>query len=385
MKLLYASERPPYPFFLGGAARSAHYLMTILEEELGVECLAVGSKDFADSHWSCPDPADYAALGISEVAHAAGTTSIQCGYTVRVYEDFRNSLVRTIDEYAPDIVWTQLDGVEDIARIVHDKDVKVLVYLRDAEDAPATLTSLVAAGCCIVCNSHFMARRVKQITGKDARVIHPSLESTFGVSGDPQGFITMINPHRVKGIDTFLEIARRMPTENFLIVESWSLDVPALKTLQDTIADLDNVRFLHRVPDVGEIYRQTKLLLVPSVWEEAFGRVVIEAQSCRIPVIASQRGGLPEAVGDGGVCVDDYLNAEAWVTAAQRVLRDAGTYQALSQRAHDHATGDEFSTQFAARRFLEICTDSSCFGVSDWLGVRTWLNRMRRIIRGHNS
>ena len=114
----------------------------------------------------------------------------------------------------------------------------------------------------------------------------------------------MINPHRVKGIDTFLEIARRLPNEKFLLVESWTLGNTELETLKSKLASLANVSFLRRVPDVQEIYRQTKLLIVPSVWEEAFGRVVIEAQSCKIPVIVSQRGGLPEAVGDGGsACV----------------------------------------------------------------------------------
>ena len=382
MRILYASERPPYPFFLGGAARSAHYLMSILAKDLGVECLAIGSMDFTSSHWSCPGPEDYAALGISEVTNASGRTAIQCGYAVQVHEDFYHSLAKTIDEFKPDVIWTQLDGIKDIARIAHDKGIKVLVYLRDAEDPPAILKTLATAGCCMVCNSHFMAQRVNTITGKTARVIYPSLESTFGVSGDPQGFITMINPHRVKGIDTFLEIAKRMPDEHFLMVESWTLDKPALTALQDKIANLANVRFQHRVPNIGKIYQQTKLLLVPSVWEEAFGRVVIEAQSCRIPVIASQRGGLPEAVGKGGISVRDYLDVDAWVATILSVLRDAETYETLAQQAHAHATGEMFTTQYAAHRFLEICTDSSCFRTTGWPSISTWFNHLQKFRRG---
>ena len=378
MKLLYASERPPYPFFQGGAARSAHYLMSTLAKDFEVECFAVGSKDFASSVWSCPGPEDYASLGISEITHTSGRTSIQCGYDVQVFEDFQKSLVRIIDEFEPDVVWTQLDGVMDIVRIAHDRDRKVLVYLRDAEDAPAMLKSLAAAGCCLVCNSQFMAKRIKRITGKSARVIYPSLEVEYGVNGDPQGYITMINPYRVKGIDTFLEIASRMPAEQFLLVESWTLDGPAITALKDKLVSFANVRFQRRVPDVQEIYQQTKLLLVPSVWEEAFGRVVIEAQSCKIPVIASMRGGLPEAVGDGGVCVRDFLNADTWVAEIQRVLRDNETYQSLAKHAHAHATGEAFSIQCAARRFLDICADRSCYAVPSGFSMRTLLNRIRQ-------
>lgn len=378
MKLLYASERPPYPFFQGGAARSAHYLMSTLATDFEVECLAVGSKDFASSVWSCPGPRDYASLGISEITHASGRTSIRCGYAVQVVENFGNSLIKTIDDFAPDVIWTQLNGVEDIARIAHDRGRKVLVYLRDAEDAPAMLKFLAAAGCCFVCNSQFMAKRIKRITGKSARVIYPSLEAAYGVNGDPQGYITMINPHRAKGIDTFLEIAKRMPAEQFLLVESWPLDGSALTALKDKLASFANVRFLRRVPDVQEIYQQTKLLLVPSVWEEAFGRVVIEAQSCKIPVIASMRGGLPEAVGEGGVCVRDFLNAGDWVAEVQRVLRDIETYQSLAEKAHAHATGEAFSIQCAARRFLDTCADRSCYTVPSRFSMRTLLNRMRQ-------
>lgn len=377
MKILYASERPPYPFFLGGAARSAHYLMSILAKDHGVECLAVGSKAFGGSNWSAPDAGDHGALGVLDVEHAGDRTTIRCGYTVEVLDDFHNALARTIDEFEPDVVWTQLDGVEDIARIAQQKGKNVLVYLRDAEDSSTMLKSLAALGCCMVCNSHFMAQRVRRITGKTARVIYPSLEDKFSETGDAHGCITMINPHRVKGIDTFLEIAKRLPAEKFLLVESWSLDDKALSTLQDKLANLPNVRLQRRVPDVQEIYRQTKLLLVPSIWEEAFGRVVIEAQSCRIPVIASQRGGLPEAVGVGGVCVGDYLNADAWIAQIQNVLIDANTYKNLAHLAYAHATSETFTTQYAARGFLGVCSNQSCYGRTGKFGLGALLNLMR--------
>ncbi|MEO0964990.1 MAG: glycosyltransferase [Planctomycetota bacterium] len=40
-------------------------------------------------------------------------------------------------------------------------------------------------------------------------------------------------------------------------------------------------------------------------WKEQFGRVVVEAQACRTPVIGSDSGAIPEVVGDGGVVVPE--------------------------------------------------------------------------------
>ena len=48
----------------------------------------------------------------------------------------------------------------------------------------------------------------------------------------------------------------------------------------------------------------TKILLAPSKWEEAWGRVASEAHCSGIPVVGSRRGGLPEAIGEGGIVLD---------------------------------------------------------------------------------
>ena len=162
--------------------------------------------------------------------------------------------------------------------------------------------------------------KVLLATGCRAHVVYPPAELYFGERGDPDGYVTMINAHKVKGLETFLEVARRLPRVRFLLQESWKLKDDALAALQARLTELPNVTFQHRVSDMRQVYRKTRLLLAPSVWEEGFGMVAVEAQSCGIPVIASARGGLPESVGDGGLLIKDYRNVDDWVAAVRSVL-----------------------------------------------------------------
>lgn len=59
-----------------------------------------------------------------------------------------------------------------------------------------------------------------------------------------------------------------------------------------------NVRFLGFV-DPRQVYESIDVLVVPSLWEEPFGMIVLEAYQHGVPVIAARRGGLPEIVEDG--------------------------------------------------------------------------------------
>lgn len=48
--------------------------------------------------------------------------------------------------------------------------------------------------------------------------------------------------------------------------------------------------------DLFEQYRKADVQIVPSVWEEPFGRIVIEAAQYGLPTIGSNRGGIPEII-----------------------------------------------------------------------------------------
>jgi hypothetical protein len=358
MHILYASKRPPYPFFLGGAARCAYMLLHGMSQETGVSCAAVGDSAYSDSPWGFPDSSEYESLGIKSVSAQSEPFGgeIDCGYPVHLIPHFEQRFSEFVDEFKPDVVWAQQEGAENILGITARKGIQGLFYVHDAEFDSEELKHISDLGCHIVCSSAFLAGKVQRVIGRAAHVVYPASELYFGASGDPQGHITMINPHRVKGLDTFLTIAEQLPEQKFLLLESWRLDDSALGELQEKLAALSNIEFRRRVSDMREIYAKTKLLLVPSVWEEGFGMVAIEAQSCRIPVIASARGGLPESVGDGGALISDYRNVDAWVREIKGILGDDSKYAELADRAYRHASSHDFSPPHLARRFFQVCS-----------------------------
>ncbi len=79
------------------------------------------------------------------------------------------------------------------------------------------------------------------------------------------------------------------------------------------------VSFLGNRRDVPEVLKSLDALVMPSIAEESFGRVVVEAQAVGVPVIASRVGGVVEIIEDGrdGLLVfpkDDEAIAQAVLT-----------------------------------------------------------------------
>ena len=145
--------------------------------------------------------------------------------------------------------------------------------------------------------------------------------------------MTFINPVKEKGLDIALAVARRCPEIPFVFVETWPLTLYARVDLLAKLEDLPNVQLVKPEDDMRRIYGKCKILLAPSRWDEGYGRVVTEAQMSGIPVIASTRGGLPEAVGTGGVVLNPDAPIDDWVAAVQKFWHDQSYYNDQSGMA----------------------------------------------------
>jgi len=106
------------------------------------------------------------------------------------------------------------------------------------------------------------------------------------------GAVTMVNPCAVKGISIFAGLARARSDLRFAAVPTWGTTADDRAVL----AGLPNVQILTPSEHIDDIFAVTRVLLFPSLWQETFGLLPVEAMLRGIPVVASAHAGLVEAM-----------------------------------------------------------------------------------------
>jgi glycosyltransferase involved in cell wall biosynthesis len=202
-----------------------------------------------------------------------------------------------------------------------------------------------------VANSRFTAERYRNAYGIHPRVIYPCISADRYRVKTTKENITFVNPKPIKGRDIAFAVARLCPDIPFTFVESWPLTHEERQLLTETLPALPNVTLLPPQNDMRSVYGKCKILFAPSMWEEGYGRVVTEAQISGIPVVASMRGGLPEAVGQGGMLLDADGPINDWVTAIRKLWLDDQCYADLSAAALVHVGRPEHSLSWKLGRW----------------------------------
>ena len=147
----------------------------------------------------------------------------------------------------------------------------------------------------VVAVSEYVAAYTRRWGGVEA--IHVPI-SLLDPGGHPElgrfdnRFVSMVNPCAVKGIAIFLALAEHFPRVEFAAVPTWGTTPADFAALRK----LPNISILPPFDDIDDLLRQTRVMLAPSLWAEARSRMILEAMSRGIPVMASDVGGLAEAM-----------------------------------------------------------------------------------------
>jgi glycosyltransferase involved in cell wall biosynthesis len=114
-----------------------------------------------------------------------------------------------------------------------------------------------------------------------------------------------------------------------------------------------NITLYPPTNDMRPHYARARLVLAPSQWEEAWGRVATEAHINGIPVLASDQGGLREAVGPGGLLVPLSASIEQWKDAFSRLWDDQDTHTHVSKAALAYSRRPEIQPETIVDVFVE--------------------------------
>lgn len=129
----------------------------------------------------------------------------------------------------------------------------------------------------------------------------------------------------IKGVRLLIEVAKKFSNINDVSF-SFIGDGPLMPEVKIASESLKNVIYVGKVDNknLNVYYNAADIVIVPSLYEEGFGRVILEAMSCGTPVIASKRGGIPEALDSSvGVLVEPKVhNVEEKIKYFYRNLDD---------------------------------------------------------------
>lgn len=228
--------------------------------------------------------------------------------------------------------------------------------------APAQSLAGLAAACGVSAVSRFLADRATHAVGGEVTVVTPFADDAFFAATLPASRNPVVlfagRLVRRKGAGLLPEIARLVRTrEPEAEVMATAFDHPLIPDpdVAPLVAELSaapGVRLvpgLRRSSDLASLYASARVLVVPSMAEEAFGLVSVESQACGTFPVVFADGGLPETLASGRVVpvgAVDRLAAEVALALATWSPDMAIEIRVAARR---------FSRAASTDAFLEFC------------------------------
>lgn len=342
MRILFVTSQPYLYQVFGGANFSTHQLC--LELKSRGHCVSVLSG-FRHGGWF--EANIKARMLVNRILYGRKfSRDASLGYTTWRSWDVLELIPFVARKVKADIIVVGSGMMTDMTIAANSTGVPVILDLKDL-DFDGHGADLKEVGFQkSVANSGYTAKKYKKAFGLDPVVIHPLIDLESYKVASSKRDVVFVNPVKEKGVDLVIGLAELCPHIPFTIVLGWELTDAELEELSRQVDRLSNVRLVERQKDMRDVLRFAKIVLVPSIREEAYGRIVTEAQISGIPVIASDISGLPEAVGAGGILLDPDAPLTIWSRALQHLWDDSGEYQRLSDEAIKQANRVENSKEY---------------------------------------
>ena len=167
----------------------------------------------------------------------------------------------------------------------------------------------------IAVSSEYISKTFFEACGRRAELFTNTIAtSLYKIRKETQGdFITLVHPYTHKGVEPFLQLVRTMADRKFMVLAGTGADYRKRK---QELLSYPNLTLAAFTPQITQVYRQSRIVLVPSLCQDVFPRVVVEALCSGTPVIASGTGGMRDGGGDA-----------AFYEPIERRPQDKGSFQ----------------------------------------------------------
>lgn len=335
MRVLFVSNYPHLPDITGGLQTATHDLCLAIKA-LGAEAAVLCGRLAGTS----PSPS----------AHGDGSL----GYLVLRTDEPEAALPMAAAAWGADCIVVQ-SGTTLAPMLLASLSTgrPTATYLHNVETHQLAGNLAPDPSLLYLANSDFTAQRWRALYGIDCAVVPPLLVPERYLAPHTGDKVLYVNPAPIKGVEIMFALAEACPDIPFLVMESWALEPNWRRYCLDRATRLGNIEWYGPTHDMREVFARSRLLLMPSVWEESFGRTAVEAQINALPVLASNRGALPEVIGEGGLLLPPEAPTEAWVQAL-RQLYDPVTSAIQRERAQAKALAHAASTPLIVGKFLSL-------------------------------
>jgi len=255
-----------------------------------------------------------------------------------------------INEFNPDIILSQHTMALVGALSAQDLEIPHVLFLRDltytygqrhSKDTPhwrrginrileyptkEMFKYILDNSASVVANSHFTKNQYEEYWDIDVSVVYPFIDIDSFRVDSPGNKILHVSPHKSKGIETTIEVAKLLPEETFVV--AGSADSPEIVERMKSQQNIEHIGYVENMLDV---YEETGIVIMPSESQEPFGRVPIEAGASGIPTISSDRGGLVESVGYYDLIVKNNT-AKKYVAKVAEVKNNISAYSSIARQ-----------------------------------------------------
>lgn len=227
---------------------------------------------------------------------------------------------------------------------------------------------------CVIVPSVFVAEEVLKLFDISQRkifVIPEAAESKFKLISDetlkraisvkynlPEKFILFVgNIEPKKNVNLLFTIyeflVERHPELGLVLVGRWGWESRALKSkfieLHNRYSNLIWTDYITS-DDLSVIYNLATVFVFPSLIE-GFGIPPLEAMACGVPVVTSNRGAIPEVVGDAAIVIDPEQQKDyaIWI---EKMLLQPSFRQEFCEKGREHIK--KYSWKFTAQQTLDV-------------------------------